>query len=57
MTLVEMCKEVRKRLRISQEKLAALVGTNQTEISFIERGFIPSDIGKIRKIEQLFTAK
>lgn len=56
MTLAQMSKEVRERLRMSQEKLAQLVGTNQTEISFIERGFIPNDCEKILKIEQLFAA-
>ena len=44
-----MCKEIRKELNISQKKLAILLDTNQTEISFIERGFIPSD----ERIKQL----
>lgn len=38
----EMCKAIRKERQITQYVLADLIGTNQTEISFIERGFIPS---------------
>lgn len=41
MELKEMCKVVRSSLNITQYQLADMIGTNQTEISFIERGFIP----------------
>ena len=44
-----MSKEIRKRLNLTQKKLAERLDTNQTEISFIERGFIPSD----KRIKQL----
>lgn len=52
-TLAEMCKEIRERTNMSQTALAKLIGTNQTEISFIERGFMPSQ-DKITKIERLY---
>ncbi|MBQ5929635.1 MAG: helix-turn-helix transcriptional regulator [Clostridia bacterium] len=44
-----MSKEIRKALNLTQKKLATLLDTNQTEISFIERGFIPSN----ERIKQL----
>ena len=39
---------------LTQAKFAKLIGTNQTEISFIERGFVPNDQDKIDKIYELF---
>lgn len=51
----EMCKAIRKERQITQYAFASLIGTNQTEISFIERGFIPS-ADKIVAITQLYTA-
>lgn len=54
MQLAEMCKEIRRAMRISQCKLAEMVGTNQTEISFIERGFIPESKEKVEAIHILF---
>lgn len=53
MELAEKCKRVRIKIGVSQKKLAELIGTNQTEISFIERGFIPKDTAKIEKIAAL----
>lgn len=50
----EMCKVIRKERHITQYALADLIKTNQTEISFIERGFIPS-ADKIVAIAQLYT--
>lgn len=44
MELKEKCKFVRKTLKKSQKKFAEnYLETNQTEVSFIERGFIPKD--------------
>ena len=54
MELKDMCREVRKSLGLSQKKLAAEIGTNQTEVSFIERGFIPNDTQKADCIRRLF---
>lgn len=54
MQLSEMCKEIRRVLRISQKKLAEMIGSNQTEVSFIERGFIPEKTKKIEAIHILF---
>lgn len=48
-----VCKNVRENLHLSQKRLAELIGTNQTEISFIERGFIPTDGEKIERIKHL----
>ena len=53
-TLAEMCKTARARMRLSQSKFAEIVGTNQTEVSFIERGFVPQDQGKIDAIKKLY---
>lgn len=53
-TLKEKCVFVRAKLGISQEKFAKIIGSNQTEISFIERGFIPNDQNKINAIENLY---
>lgn len=54
MTIEEMCKAIRKELGISQYKIADLIGTNQTTVSFIERGFIPNPkvVVAIRKLAE-----
>lgn len=49
----EMCKTIRRERQITQYQLAALIETNQTEVSFIERGFIPS-ADKIVAITNLY---
>ena len=54
MTLAEISKKTRELLNLKQRELAKLIGTNQTEISFIERGFIPNDKDKINKIYALY---
>ena len=41
MTLANMAKAIRQEMEISQKQLAEMIGSNQTEVSFIERGFIP----------------
>lgn len=41
MTLANMAKAIRQEAGMSQKQLAEKIGTNQTEVSFIERGFIP----------------
>ena len=38
-----MCKWIRETEKISQYKLADLLETTQTNVSFIERGFIPPE--------------
>ncbi len=43
MTLVDMAKTIRQETGMSQKQLAEMIGSNQTEVSFIERGFIPRD--------------
>ena len=54
MELKDMCRNVRDLLGgVTQKRLAAMIGTNQTEISFIERGFIPKQ-EKALAIEKLY---
>lgn len=50
MKLSEICKAIRTKKHWSQYELADAVGTNQTEISFIERGFVPDDQNKVSRI-------
>ena len=46
---------IRTKLRVSQARLAFLIGTTQTEVSFMERGFLPRNPRKIESI--IFLAK
>ena len=41
MDLKDKCYAVRSILNLSQKEFGMMVNSNQTEISFIERGFIP----------------
>ena len=52
--LKNMCKTIRKTLKFSQQKLAAIVGTTQTEISFIEHEFIPPNTKKVEMIKNMY---
>jgi DNA-binding XRE family transcriptional regulator len=52
--LKDKCKKARQCLNMAQWEFAKIIGTNQTEISFIERGFIPDDARKTKKIEDLY---
>ena len=54
MTLANMAKAIRQETGISQKQLAEMIGTNQTEGSFIERGFIPLNPKKQIAIENIF---
>lgn len=47
-------KFIRAKRNITQYQMAKIIGSNQTEISFIERGFIPENSNKIRAIEELY---
>lgn len=49
----EICARVRWKMRLSQREFAKLIGSNQTEISFLERGFVPTDMCKIERIVEL----
>ena len=53
MALMEKCVKLRKNRGWSQLWLAKLVGSNQTTISFIERGFVPPQWLSLR-LEALF---
>nr|DAO11492.1 MAG TPA: helix-turn-helix domain protein [Caudoviricetes sp.] len=54
MTLANMAKAIRQETGMSQKQLAEKIGTNQTEVSFIERGFIPLNPEKQIAIENIF---
>ena len=41
MSLADMMKTIRQETGMSQKQLAEMIGSNQREVSFIERGFIP----------------
>ena len=54
MELKEKCKIARAYLKMSQAQFGKLIKSNQTEVSFIERGFMPEDSRKANKIEQIY---
>lgn len=54
MELKDKCKFIRKELEMSQRQIAVLIQSNQTEVSFIERGFIPEDKNKIKMIDLIY---
>jgi DNA-binding XRE family transcriptional regulator len=54
MELKEKCKIARNYLKMTQEQFGNFIKSNQTEVSFIERGFIPEDTKKIEKIETIW---
>ena len=54
MLLADMVKTIRQETGMSQKQLAEMIGSNQTEVSFIERGFIPHAPEKQIAIENIF---
>lgn len=54
MELKDKCKFIRKELELTQRQFAVLIQTNQTEVSFIERGFIPENKIKIKMIDLIY---
>lgn len=54
MTLANMAKAIRQETGMSQKQLAEKIGTNQTEVSFIERGFVPPSPEKQIAILKIF---
>ncbi len=54
MELSDIVKKTRESMGLSQAKFAALIGSNQTEVSFIERGFLPTNSDKVTKIFELY---
>lgn len=52
--LNEKAKSARLALGMTQREFAKIIGSNQTEVSFIERGFIPEDTNKVRAIEAFY---
>ena len=54
MTLANVAKTIRQETRISQKQLAEMIGSNQTEVSFIERGFITTAPEKQIAILKIF---
>lgn len=51
--LAELAREIRYLRGISQYELAKLINTNQTDISLIERGFVPNDARKVNKLLEI----
>ncbi len=49
----DMCKTIRREHHITQELLAKSIGVHQTELSYIERGFLP-DVDTLVKIVDLY---
>ena len=54
MLLADMAKTIRQETGMSQKQLGEMIGSNQTEVSFIERGFIPLNPEKQIVIENIF---
>ena len=54
MLLADMVKTIRQETGMSQKQLGEMIGSNQTEVSFIERGFIPRNSEKQIAIENIF---
>ena len=54
MELGEITKKARRGMNLSQKQFAKRIGSNQTEISFIERGFIPNNQDKIAQIYLMY---
>lgn len=54
MELKDMCKEVRKALSITQKEFGRIIGCSQTEIGFIEGGFIPPNQDKVKNIVKFY---
>ena len=54
MTLANVAKTIRQETGMSQKQLAEKIGSNQTEVSFIERGFIPPNPEKQIAILKIF---
>lgn len=54
MSLANMAKAIRQETGMSQKQLAEKIGTNQTEVSFIERGFIPPQPRKANRNTENF---
>lgn len=51
--LAELAREIRFLRGISQRELAELINATQTDISLMERGFIPNDTRKISKLLEI----
>ena len=54
MELKEMCYETRKAMLLTQREFAKLIGATQTEVSFIEGGFVPPNKQKVKLIKELY---
>ena len=52
--MAQKCKLLREKLKISQEKFADLVMSNQTKICLIERGLIPEDKNIFIEINKMY---
>lgn len=50
----DMVRAIREEQGISQRVFAQMIGSNQTEVSFIERGFIPESEAKLEAIRKIY---
>ena len=55
MELKDKTKKVREFMGLSQKEFGTMfLNSNQTELSFIERGFIPEDKKKIKVVNSMY---
>jgi transcriptional regulator with XRE-family HTH domain len=53
-SLAEMCYQARKAMKLSQKDMAKLIGCQQSEIHYIEGGYIPEENAKRELIKALW---
>ena len=51
MELKEKCKLARKYMRMTQEQFGKVIKSNQTEVSFIERGLFQRTKGRLTRLK------
>lgn len=55
MELKDKTKKVREFMGLSQKEFSTMfLNSNQTELSFIERGFIPEDKRKVKVVNNMY---
>lgn len=55
MELKDKVKKVREFMGLSQQEFSTMfLNSNQTELSFIERGFIPEDKRKVKVVNNMY---
>lgn len=55
MELKDKTKKIREFMGLSQKEFGTMfLNSNQTELSFIERGFIPEDKRKVKVVNNMY---